>query len=500
MNPANRRVEHVIGTIGVLYNLFIAGVRVDPAAILQFGKRKPVIIGLASIFMPTAIGFIFYVFKRNQLDLLDADNKKLVFLVLYPLCTTYPIAVHEILQELGLLNSELGRLALSSSLLQGSIGWTCVLAHVVIKQGKQNIRHGFIALLCCLAIICFIILIIRPYAMWIGRTTPPYARVREVHILVITTLVLVMGFLSDIVGSTTYIDAPVMMGMAIPDGPPLGTALTERVDLVATEVLLPLIFMPEGFYMEWEEIKQKLSSTLWVGLLVLVTCITKIAACTAGAIFCQMPLKSGLLLGFMMNFRGLSDMLVFLSLTNAKAQCSVGIMVYHGHNTTRITRHSNRQYQVGVLFFGGPDDREALAVASRMACHPDVRLNVVRFLPSDCTADQNADYDHTYQKVSDDMMISELQAANAGNDRVTVSEIRVRNMELVVSMIKDMEDNNYDLLIVGRRYETNLSEPDDDLVEWTESPELGVIGDLLATDISGIQNVLIVQQHTATEK
>ncbi|KAF6141824.1 hypothetical protein GIB67_042105 [Kingdonia uniflora] len=36
---------------------------------------------------------------------------------------------------------------------------------------------------------------------------------------------------------------------------------------------------------------------------------------------------------------------------------------------------------IAVLFFGGPDDREALSYAWRMARHPDVSLTVFRFLP-----------------------------------------------------------------------------------------------------------------------
>eukprot|EP00243_Klebsormidium_subtile_P000659 TRINITY_DN1111_c1_g1_i2.p1 TRINITY_DN1111_c1_g1~~TRINITY_DN1111_c1_g1_i2.p1 ORF type:complete len:890 (+),score=223.12 TRINITY_DN1111_c1_g1_i2:679-3348(+) len=39
-----------------------------------------------------------------------------------------------------------------------------------------------------------------------------------------------------------------------------------------------------------------------------------------------------------------------------------------------------------MLFFGGPDDREALSLAARIGGHPEVELTVIRFLPSEAWA------------------------------------------------------------------------------------------------------------------
>ncbi|KAF3774654.1 hypothetical protein EJ110_NYTH52642 [Nymphaea thermarum] len=58
--------------------------------------------------------------------------------------------------------------------------------------------------------------------------------------------------------------------------------------------------------------------------------------------------------------------------------CSVGILVNRGlvRTCTDAFRH------VAVLFFGGPDDREALAFAARMGKQEGTTVNVVRVLPS----------------------------------------------------------------------------------------------------------------------
>uniref|UniRef100_A0A452XNP5 Cation/H(+) antiporter C-terminal domain-containing protein n=1 Tax=Aegilops tauschii subsp. strangulata TaxID=200361 RepID=A0A452XNP5_AEGTS len=46
---------------------------------------------------------------------------------------------------------------------------------------------------------------------------------------------------------------------------------------------------------------------------------------------------------------------------------------------------------VCVLFFGGPDDREALELAGRMAEHPGVQLTVVRFLDGKAGSEEHAE-------------------------------------------------------------------------------------------------------------
>ncbi|KAK7307886.1 hypothetical protein VNO77_41330 [Canavalia gladiata] len=62
------------------------------------------------------------------------------------------------------------------------------------------------------------------------------------------------------------------------------------------------------------------------------------------------------------------------------APCSVGIFVDRGLGGTSHVSESNVSYSVAVFFFGGGDDREALAYGSRMAEHPGIRLMVIRFI------------------------------------------------------------------------------------------------------------------------
>jgi hypothetical protein len=55
--------------------------------------------------------------------------------------------------------------------------------------------------------------------------------------------------------------------------------------------------------------------------------------------------------------------------------------------------------------------------------------------------------------------------------------------------------NEYDLIIVGRRHNVN-SPQTSGLAEWSEFPELGTLGDLLASsDLNNGTSVFVVQQQ-----
>lgn len=62
-----------------------------------------------------------------------------------------------------------------------------------------------------------------------------------------------------------------------------------------------------------------------------------------------------------------------------EAPCTVGVLVDRGFGSEEQVGSTDEAYRVCVVFFGGPDDREALELAGRMAEHPRVRVTVVRF-------------------------------------------------------------------------------------------------------------------------
>jgi len=169
-----------------------------------------------------------------------------------------------------------------------------------------------------------------------------------------------------------------------------------------------------------------------------------------------------------------------------KAPCSVGILIDRGIlSGSPSLLISKATYYVAVLFIGGADDAEALAYASRMARHECVNVSVVRFLifGEENSKDRKRDSD----------LVDEYRYYNAGNARFEITEEVVKDGIEFSSSLRKMIDY-FDLVMVGRGHPQSVLLHGHD--QWSECPELGVIGDMLASaDFETKASVLVVQQQ-----
>ncbi|XP_059436457.1 cation/H(+) antiporter 15-like [Corylus avellana] len=173
----------------------------------------------------------------------------------------------------------------------------------------------------------------------------------------------------------------------------------------------------------------------------------------------------------------------------ANAPCSVGIFIDRGLAAADI----NVKRRFCMLFIGGGDDREALAYAWRMAGHPGISLTVVRFLPDE-DAILSLDTTENDKETIDEDYINEFRFKSASEESIMYLEKVVNNGEETVSAISAME-NSYDLYIVGKGA-GKVSPLLSGLSEWSDCPELGVIGDVLMSSTFALQaSVLVVQQY-----
>lgn len=200
----------------------------------------------------------------------------------------------------------------------------------------------------------------------------------------------------------------------------------------------------------------------------------------------------------------------------ANAPCSIGILVDRGltrHLPLESRQNRMRKCRVAMLFVQGPDDREALAYAWRMAGNPGVTLTVVRFVPGndlleweesvkrdDDDADSgvfSAMFEKEKEKLLDYDYINEFRFRTMHDKSIAYMEKPVNSGDQIVSSIRSAY-NDFDLYIVGRGY--GMQSPlTSGLSEWSDSPELGVLGETLASvNFLSSASVLIMQQSAPT--
>jgi hypothetical protein len=104
--------------------------------------------------------------------------------------------------------------------------------------------------------------------------------------------------------------------------------------------------------------------------------------------------------------------------------------------------------------------------------------------------------DNDMQNDLDDEFVNSfrLTAVN-NNDSISYSEVDVHSGEDISIVLNELKQFGCDLYIVGQGNHRN-SRVFSNLLEWCDCPELGVIGDMLASDNFGSRSsVLVVQQY-----
>lgn len=174
------------------------------------------------------------------------------------------------------------------------------------------------------------------------------------------------------------------------------------------------------------------------------------------------------------------------------APCSVGILIDRGLGGTTQVSASNVSYTITVLFFGGRDDREALACGARMAEHPGISFIVIRFLLAADAIGNTVSVDMAGNASMDEEVLSEFKLKTSHRDgSVRYEERLVRNTTETIAVIREVSRCN--LLLVGRMPDGELALA---LSTRSDCLELGPVGSLLTSLEFSTASVLVIQQYS----
>ncbi|CAI0444530.1 unnamed protein product [Linum tenue] len=182
-----------------------------------------------------------------------------------------------------------------------------------------------------------------------------------------------------------------------------------------------------------------------------------------------------------------------------RATCSVAILVDRGFGGSTHVAASNVSSSITMLFFGGKDDREALAYGARMAEHPGISLTVMRYVAGQnspgeiSTVDLNDGPDSS--GISDGEYLAEFRKRIREDGSIKYEEKVVNNPVETAESIRGFSKCN--LFLVGRSPEGPVAAC---LSAKIECSELGSVGNFLTSpEFVTSASVLVVQQYS-TEK
>ncbi|XVE78925.1 hypothetical protein DITRI_Ditri14bG0017200 [Diplodiscus trichospermus] len=298
-------VLETMANVGLLYFLFLVGVEMDLSVIRRTGK-KALAIAVAGMVLPFIIGACFSFLLHNDKPEGFTQGTYILFLGVALSVTAFPVLAR-ILAELKLINSEIGRLAMSSALINDMCAWILLALAIALAENDSTSLASLWVILASAAFVAFCILFVRPIISWMIRRTPEGESFSEFYICLILTGVMISGFITDAIGTHSVFGAFVF-GLIIPNGP-LGVTLIEKLEDFVSGLLLPLFFAISGLKTDIAAIN---GGRTWgiLALVIFLSCAGKIAGTVIVTSFYQMPLSEGFTLGLLMNTKGLIEMIV----------------------------------------------------------------------------------------------------------------------------------------------------------------------------------------------
>ncbi|KAL3521270.1 hypothetical protein ACH5RR_019419 [Cinchona calisaya] len=312
--PRGKLIFETVSSFGLMFFLFTIGVKMDPKMMVRPGW-KPMILGLSAV-LPTLVFALLLAFALKHFVSLEPDISSALPIIAASQCLLSFQNVATVLTELKMIQTDLGRIAVSSAMFCDLIGicFMTVLCAIFQTSG-DNTLISVLAISVFGFYVLVAIYIIRPLILKSLSLIPEGKFVGEFHITAIFTTLLVFGFLSEVIGQH-FVFGPMVIGLVVPEGPPLGAALTAKLDIPVGKILYPAFLTASGLKTNIFSIHFQCFWT--VGLIVLLSCIVKVGAVMLLACYMGMNIQESLVLGMMMCAKGLSELVLYNLLLDVK--------------------------------------------------------------------------------------------------------------------------------------------------------------------------------------
>ncbi|KAL5757961.1 hypothetical protein ACOSP7_020572 [Xanthoceras sorbifolium] len=281
------QVLGTVGAFGYSFFMFLIGVKMDPSLITRANKST-LTIGILSVIAPLLCAMPVILLSFDPISERGPKFQTFFLSACYAV-TSFP-AIFVLLGELKILNSELGRIALSSAITGDLLSlFMLIVGNVlnVLMQDGGTAALNELALV--VAFLAVVFLVLRPGMLMAIRYTPEGKAVTETCIFVV--FLLFLACVPLIQWSNFMPLAPYILGLAIPHGPPLGSTLVEKFESMVNNLFLPLFVANVA--------------------LVVVALVVKLIACFLPSYLSRMPTMDALALAFIMSTKGIIDMGMF---------------------------------------------------------------------------------------------------------------------------------------------------------------------------------------------
>ncbi|KAL3653863.1 hypothetical protein CASFOL_003544 [Castilleja foliolosa] len=304
-----------LSVFGCMIYMFLMGLQIDPSVLKRI-EKKVIYIGLSTVsfalFLSLSGTFIVLAGKYPSASGIATS---LPAVAMSSSVLSFPVIAHY-LTELKMVNSEFGRMALSSSLISNMFGFCIVSTAIMTTQPSTEILVGLQSIVAGLVLGFVIVFMIRPIIIWQLRKHPEGETLNQGFIYMVFVGILVSGLCSQSAGFN-ILYGPLVFGIALPAGPPLGSALMEKLSLITSWLFMPLYFVKNGLVTDIFSVQYK---QYWlVQSIIFLACIGKFLGALISSLYNKVPLREAIQIGLVMNVQGILELALFKLMKHNKA-------------------------------------------------------------------------------------------------------------------------------------------------------------------------------------
>ena len=290
-----------LGDIGLVLYMFSLGARLDVHSMLH-QSRKAVVVSLSGILLPLAMGATTGLLLYSGFAGPQATPLAFVLLVGTAMSITAFPVLARLLVERGMLNTNVGMLALTSASIDDVLAW-CLLAFVIASVHSHGLFAASVTILETLVFTGAMLFGVRPVLSYLVRRTQSV----EVHVALSLILLLLASYITNAIGIHPVFGA-FIAGVILPRNVAFVSQI-RSLDRVNNLLFLPLFFVSSGLKTQIGLI-QSPTLLLVCLMLLLVACVGKIVGATCSARLMGDGWRDSLSLGVLMNTRGLVELIV----------------------------------------------------------------------------------------------------------------------------------------------------------------------------------------------
>ena len=295
-----------LSQIGLILFMFVIGMELD-IKVLKNKANDAVVISHASIIIPFALGmglayFVYDSFAPEGTQFISFA----LFLGIAMSITAFPVLAR-IIQERGMHKTKLGTVIITCAAADDITAW-CILAIVIaiVKAGSFVSALYTIALAALYVIV--MLKLVRPFLKRIGDVNAEKTHLTKSIVAIFFIMLIFSAWATEVIGIHALFGA-FMAGAIMPENTKFRDIFIEKVEDVALVLLLPLFFVFTGLR---TQIGLLNDIYLWkiTGVIILVAVAGKFIGSALAARFVGQNWKDSLIIGALMNTRGLMELVV----------------------------------------------------------------------------------------------------------------------------------------------------------------------------------------------